>query len=127
MEQQYEETEGEQVGMFEADITKEPKEIRQVMEELGLLGPHVKAKELVGETFIILKAKTFKGKGDPDYPPYYCHCTDMKKSEVFTTVLGGQAVVDMLKTYFEQGPADPLKVTLGWVEAGEFGGYYIFE
>lgn len=116
-------TQGE---MFVASEDK-PIVLRDEMEALGLLAPHIQAKELIGQTFIIFKAKTFPGMGDPNRPPYFCHCTDLKKEEVWTVVLGGQAVTEVLTGYIATGLNKPIQVTLGWVEGGAYGGYFVFE
>jgi len=65
--------------------------------------------------------------GEGEYNPYFCNCTDLKHEEVWTTVLGGQAVAPILFDYIAVGFNKPIQVTLGWVEGGEYGGYYVFE
>ena len=109
------------------DSLDEPIVLRDEMEALGLLAPHIKAKALVGETFMIFKAKTFKGQGDPEFDPYFCHCTDLKKKEVWTTVLGGWAVTPLLAGYIALDLGKPIVVTLGFQEGGEHDGYYTLE
>jgi len=116
-------TQGE---LFVASEEK-PIVLRDEMEALGLLAPHMKPKDLIGETFIIFKAKTFKGKGDPEFDPYFCHCTDLDKKEVWTVVLGGQAVTPILSGYIALGVGKPIQVTLGWTEGGEYGGYFTLD
>jgi len=115
-----------QPDMFVASEDK-PIVLRDEMEALGLLAPHMKPKDLVGETFIIFKAKTFKGKGDPEFDPYFCHCTDLDRKEVWTVVLGGQAVTPILAGYIATGVNKPIQVTLGWEEGGAYGGYFTLE
>ena len=118
--------EEEQTEMFIASEDK-PIVLRDEMEALGLLAPHIKARELIGSTFIIFKASTFKGLGDPDFDPYFCNCTDLKHKEAWTTVLGGQAITPILQGYIATGVNKPIQVTLGWTEGGAYGGYFVFE
>lgn len=115
-----------QTSMF-ADMNKKPIDLRKEMEELGLFAPHIKAKELIGETFIIFKAKPFESKYEQEYSPYFCNCTDLKHTEVWTTVLGGQAVTELLSKYIALETGKPIKVTLGWVEGGSHDGYFTIE
>ena len=114
-------------GVMFADMERKPVNLRKEMEKLGLLARHIKAKDLVGETFIIFKAKTFDSKYETENDPYFCHCTDLKHTEVWTTVLGGQAVAELLKNYIALNLGKPIQVTLGWVEGGSHDGYFVIE
>jgi len=116
-------TQGE---LFVASEDK-PIVLRDEMEALGLLAPHMKAEDIKGETFIIFKAKPFKGLGDPEFPPYFCNCRNVDDDEVWTVVLGGQAITPILTAYIGAGVGKPIQVTLGWTEGGAYGGYYVFE
>jgi len=115
-----------QIEMF-ADMERKPINLRKEMEKLGLLARHIKAKDLVGETFIIFKAKPFASKFDTANVPYFCHCTDAKHTEVWTTTLGGQAVTEVLSAYIALETGKPITVKLGFVEGGAYDGYYVFE
>lgn len=112
--------------MFIAREVK-PVILRDEMEKLGLLARHLKPTELIGETFIIFKAKTFTSKFDTEFDPYFCHCTDLEHKEVWTVVLGGQAVVPILDAYINSKVNKPIQVTLGWEEGGSYGGYFTLE
>jgi len=115
-----------QSEMF-ADMEKKPINLRKEMEKLGLLARHIKAKDLIGESFIIFKAKPFASKFDTANTPYFCHCTDLKHQEVWTTTLGGQAVTEVLKNYIALELGKPIIVTLGFIEGGAYDGYYTIE
>ncbi len=112
---------------LEAPKDAKPVVLREVLEEMELIGPHVKAEDLKGQTFSIYKAQPFKSMGKKGGNAYFCHCLDQEKAEIFTTTLGGQAVVEMLELYFKHGPGAPIQVTLNWQEGGEFGGYYTLD
>jgi len=113
--------------LLDAPMDQEPVVLRTVLEELNLIGPHVKAEELKGQTFTIYKAQPFASMGEKGGNAYFCHCTDMEKAEIFTTTLGGQAVVELLELYFVHGPGAPIQVTLNWNEGGEYGGYWTID
>lgn len=118
--------EARQQEMF-ADMEKKPINLRKEMEKLGLVAQHIKAKDLIGETFVIFKARTFASKYDTERDPYFCHCTDLKHTEVWTTVLGGQAVTEILEGFIALETGKPIQVTLGFVEGGAHDGYFIIE
>ena len=115
-----------QKRMF-ADVERKPVVLRKEMEKLGLLAPHMSPKDLIDETFIIFKAKPFKSKYVTEDDPYFCHCTDLEHKEVWTVVLGGQAVVEMLKQYIALETGKPIQVTLRFMEGGAHDGYYTIE
>ena len=112
---------------LEAPKDGKPVVLREVLEEMELVGPHIKAEDLKGQTFSIYKATPFKSMAKKGGNAYYCHCTDLEKSEIFTTTLGGQAVVELLELYFVHGPGAPFIVTLNWNEGGEYGGYWTID
>lgn len=112
---------------LEAAKDAKPVKLRDTLEEMDLIGPHVKAEDLKGQTFSIYRAKPFASMGGQDERAYFCHCTDMQKAEIFTTTLGGRAVVELLELYFKHGPGAPIEVTLNWHEGGEYGGYYTID
>ena len=124
--EEYEAPPPDELGL-EAAKDEAPVVLRTVLEDLDLIGPHVKAEDLKGETFSIYRASAFDSMGEKGGSAYFCHCVDLKNGEIFTTTLGGQAVVDLLELYFKHGPGSPIQVTLNWNESGAFGGYYTIE
>ena len=112
---------------LEAPKDAKPIKLRDALVEMDLIGPHMKAEELKGETFSIYRAKPFQSMGGEDERAYFCHCVDLKNGEIFTTTLGGRAVVELLELYFKHGPGAPIQVTLNWNEGGAFGGYYTID
>ena len=112
---------------LDAPKDAKPVVLRTVLEDLNLVGPHTKAEDLKGQTFSIYKAQPFKSMGEKGGNAYFCHCLDEVNAEIFTTTLGGQAVVEMLELYFKHGPGAPIQVTLNWNEGGEYGGYWTID
>ena len=113
--------------MLDAAKDAKPVVLRTVLEDLNLIGPHTKAEDLKGQTFSIYKAKPFKSMDAEGGNAYFCHCVDLESGEMFTTTLGGAAVVELLELYFKHGPGAPIQVTLNWNEGGEYGGYWTID
>jgi len=107
-----------------ADVETEPVMLANVLEQMGMSGPRIPAKELVGHTLTIFRAKPFLSSFNDDAQAWFCVCKDHDTNAQITTVLGGGAVVDILGAYAESGQNRPLTVTLQWIEGGRFGGYY---
>ena len=112
---------------FDSDIAAAPVGVSDVKEGLGLPTVQIKAAELVDQTFIIVKARAFVSSFAKGETAYFCVCTHVDTGELFSTVLGGQGVVDFLDLYFGSGRVNPLRVTLRKVKGGRFGRYYVLE
>lgn len=98
-----------------------------ILDAVGLGGPHLEAKELDDRTFLIVRAKACESEFDASKHFYYCICRDEEHNEDFTTALGGVAVVDMLDAYMSLNIDNPLRVTLRFVKQGKHDGYYVLE
>ena len=109
------------------DRTKEPVELASILQAMGLNGPRIPAEELVGQGFTILGAKAFQSSFKQDAHAYFCVCALEGTGEIITTVLGGQAVVDIIDALTAQHFDSPLKVRLNFKQGGAYGGYYFFE
>jgi hypothetical protein len=112
---------------FIANREEEPIVYGDVIRELGLAGTQVNAKDLIGETFTIYRAKPFKSSFKQSNDPWYCVIALPNDSEPYTVVLGGGACTEVLEAFAQAGYERPLTVKLGWKEGGAFGGYYVFE
>ena len=75
--EEYEAPPEEELGL-EAAKDEAPVVLRTVLEEMDLIGPHVKAKDLVGQTFSIYRASAFDSIGEKGGSAYFCHCVDLK-------------------------------------------------
>lgn len=94
---------------------------------IGLRGTPISAKDLVGTTFDILRAKQFESSFKDQGHAWYCVVRPAETDELFSVVLGGGAVVEILDAFAKSGMIQPLRVTLGWKDGGKFGGYYTLE
>ena len=101
--------------------------LEKVLSEMGISGPRVAAEQLIDQTFIILRAKAFQSSYNEQAHAWFCVCKDKETGVVFTTVLGGMAVVDILDALVTTGMRNPLEVTLRRVAKGRYGRYYVLE
>lgn len=109
---------------IEARADKAPVLLAEVLQQMGLSGPRVPAEHLKGQTITIYRAKPFQSSFNKDRNAWFCVFSYEPGGELFTTVLGGTAVVEILEAFAALGGDQPLTVTIDWVESGAFGGYY---
>lgn len=121
--------------------TREPRERRAIITDpnaaplsytdmrrtLGIAGQPIAAKDLVGKTFVIHRAQEFKSAFENTDHVYYCTVKLVDDAELYSVVLGGGALVDVLDAIADAGLAEPMKVTLRYKERGEDNSYYFFE
>jgi len=110
-----------------ADRGLKPRKLADVKEQLGEVTQKIKAEQLIDKSFVILSAKAFPSTLKKDSYAYYCECSNPKSGELFATVLGGGAVVEMLDKWCASGLMEPLLVTLRKVSGGRYGRYYVLE
>jgi len=115
------------VPTYVADKTLTVVSLAAMLQEMGLSGPRVPAEQLVDQTFTILRGKPFQSSYNEDAHAWFCVCQEQGGGDVFTTVLGGMAVVDILDALVATGMTNPLEVTLRLVVGGRFGRYYVLE
>lgn len=106
---------------------KPPVKLADILTAMGISGPKVAAKDLIDQTFTILHAKPFESSFKAESEAYFCVVKLDDDDAVITTVLGGAAVVDILKALGSAGFDSPLTVTLRWNSGGKFSGYYTLE
>jgi len=112
--------------VWEPDPDEKPQTLADLNKEYELTVLHQKAEVLVGETFTIFgMRKVPSDKPGPGYY-YFCNCQDPKSKELFTTSLGGQALLDLLDKVIVKAVKQPFTVTLDFVKGGDYDGYYIF-
>lgn len=95
--------------------------------QAGLRGTPIKAEELVGKTFDIMRAKQQESAYEGQEHFWFCIVRPAGQDELFETVLGGGAVMEILDAYAKSGVKNPLRVTLDFVKGGRFKGYYQFK
>lgn len=115
------------LGELDAKDDKTSVDLLEYLEDKGLMLPHVKAESLIGDTFVIMGARPFESTLPGSDYCYFCTCRSDDGKEIFTTVFGGQVTVDLLNKYVESGADQAIRVKLGKVEQGKYGGYYVFE
>lgn len=124
--------------VIEANPFSDPKEIvanpkeepivwRDFARQLGLAGTPISAKELVGTEIDILRAKQFESSFPGQDHAWYCVVRPVGSEELFSVVLGGGAVVEILDAFAQTGMSRAIRVTLGWKDGGKFSGYYTLE
>jgi len=110
-----------------ADKTQPTVSLTKLLNDMGLAGVRVPASELIDRKFLIVRAKPFQSAYNEEAHAWFCVCIDPDVNEVFTTVLGGKAVVDILDALTATGIDNPLEVTLRQVKGGRYGKYYVLE
>jgi len=110
-----------------ADRGLKPRKLGDVKEQMGEVTQKIKAVDLIDKPFVILSAKAFPSTLKQGSYAYYCECSNPKSGELFATVLGGGAVVEMLDKWCASGLMEPLLVTLRKVSGGRYGRYYVLE
>jgi len=110
-----------------ADKTQPTVSLTKLLNDMGLAGVRVPASELIDRKFMIIRAKPFQSAYNEEAHAWFCVCIDPDVNEVFTTVLGGKAVVDILDALTATGIDNPLEVTLRQVKGGRYGKYYVLE
>jgi len=110
-----------------ADKTQPTVSLTKLLTDMGLAGVRVPASELIDRKFLIIRAKPFQSAYNEEAHAWFCVCIDPDVNEVFTTVLGGKAVVDILDALTATGIDNPLEVTLRQVKGGRYGKYYVLE
>ena len=113
-------------GFWHPDENVKPQELTKLNEQYGLTVLHQKAEVLVGETFTIFGLRKTESTYDDQTYYYFANCQDTKSKELFTTILGGQAICDILDKAIQKGVKEPMIVTLDFVKQGAHDGYYIF-
>jgi hypothetical protein len=94
---------------------------------IGLRGTPIGAQDLIGKTFDIMRAKAFESSFPGQGHAWYCVIKPVDQDELFSVVLGGGAVVEILDAFAKSGMTQPLRVALGWKDGGKFSGYYTLE
>lgn len=112
---------------FDADPSLKPVKLSAVKESMGMPSVQIKAEALIDKTFVIRSASSFVSTLGQGNSAYYCVCVMPDTGELFSTVLGGRAVVDLLDLYFQSGEQASLEVTLRKIAGGRFGRYYTLE
>lgn len=112
---------------YNPDPNATPVSLSLMLKKVGLGGPRVPAKSLVGVPIIIMSAKWFLSSFDNQDHAYFCRVKEVATGEEMCTVFGGGAVVDVLDAIAKTGLNAPIQVVLQWVTQGRYEGYYTLE
>jgi len=112
---------------FHAPAGAPARTLADVKDEYGLDYPQVKAETLIDETFTLLSAKPFDSRFPGQEKAYWCVCRDEDTGELFATVLGGSAVVEVIEQLIAAGLEQPVAMTLRQQSGGKYGRYYTVE
>lgn len=86
--------------------------------------PKTKLKDILNRPFIILEMKPFTSSFAGQEEVFHCYCQDAETNQLFRTVIGAGAIVDILSRAYHAGVKSGLKLEIGWVQGGAYGGYY---
>jgi hypothetical protein len=109
------------------NTTLVPVRLSEILQKLGISGPRIAAEALVDHEFTITGCKAFPSAFKEHEHAYFVVAKDARTGEIFTTVLGGMAVTEILDALVAVSFNSPLTVTLRWNEGGRFQGYYTLE
>ena len=112
---------------FVTGTDDEPVVLANVLAEMGLSGPRMKAETIVDATFDIMRARAFPSAYEGQDHAYFVVGRMIETGQMFTVVLGGAAVVDTIDSYVRARRSNPLRVTLRYNEGGRYSGYYVLE
>ena len=104
-----------------------PVKLAEILQKMGLSGPKIETAALVDHTFTITGGKSFPSSFQAGEHAYFVVARDEATGEVFTTTLGGMAVITILDALVAAGFDRPLTVTLRWNTGGKYSGYYTIE
>jgi len=112
---------------IQADPNLKPLKLRDILDEVAPMGERKLAEDLIGCEFEIVRARPFVSRFPTQDHAWFVVGATVPNGELFNTVLGGSAVVEILDAWSKTGRSEPLVVTLGWVQGGRYGGYYVLE
>lgn len=98
--------------------------ITTLLEQIDPQGEGIKAIDLVGESFTIMKLSKVKSAYDDQDYFYYAVIRQHKDMELRHTVFGGTVVVSQLDKVIASGLEARIVCTLIQVEGGEHDSYY---
>lgn len=99
-------------GQYIADPTAQTITFEEIQAAMGLHGDRVRAEDLIGKTFDILRAKPYRSSFEGGGTVYFCVIRLLDDTEEKTVSLGGTAVVDAINEIVGIGFVNPLRVTL---------------
>jgi len=108
------------IGITTIDLTKPPKRLLDVLEEIAPEGEKVKLEDFLGQDIVFHTLRVFEGEyGVAAFVVF----TD-RNGVLFNTIVGQQVLLAKLLTVAQHLP---VTATIIKQEGGKYGGYYDFE
>lgn len=99
-------------GQYIADPTADPVSYDEIMSQMGFAGERVRAADIVGKSFTLLRAKPYKSTMEEGKQVFFCVIMLDGAEEENTVSLGGTAIVEAINDVLALGMVNPLHVTL---------------
>jgi hypothetical protein len=112
---------------FQANTNLGAVKLSDIMDSIAPMGQAIKAEDLAGEAFTIIRAKPYSSRFEGQDHAWFVVGAFYPDGDIFNTTLGGAAVVEVLDAWAAQGRAEPLVVKLVENEGGKYGRYYTLE
>jgi len=90
-------------------------------------GPQMKSAEILDVQIQVIKVRKLTSTKSKDGYFYVAQCRNVNSGELFSTALGGSAVLKTVDTWLRTKPTGPLMGTLREVKGGKYGKYHVFE
>ena len=110
-----------------SDTSLQSVRLKDIRDEVAPQGEQIPAENLVDRPFQILRGKAFGSRFSTDAHAYFVVGVLTDTGELFNTVLGGQAVVEVLDAWSAMARGERLEVVLHKIEGGKYGKYYVLE
>jgi len=112
---------------YDLEVSEDAIEVAlaEIMETIDPQGIGIKASELPGQWFYLLRAKAFESSYEGQDHAYYVVGRLVNDDKLFHTVLGGKQVVATLDKLVEAGLNVRAVMELKLVRGGKYGSYYV--
>ena len=111
----------------ESDLNA-PVEVVGDMPGMGAFeGAQIKAADLMNKPFDLLAVRRLTSHKSTEGYFYVAQCRDPETKTLFSTTLGGPAVLRVVNAWLSKGAKRPLRATLKEHEGGEYGHYNVLE
>jgi len=109
----------------EADGNAAPESVSDMPGMKAFEGEEIKPHDLMGVPFELLAVKRLPSRKSKEGYFYVAQCRHVDTRTLFSTVLGGSAVLRVVNAWLSKGAKRPLRATLNEVEGGEYGHYNV--
>ncbi len=109
----------------EADVNAPAEGVSDLPGMAAFEGEPIKPHDLLGKPFELLAVKRLPSRKAKEGYFYVAQCRSADTRALFTTTLGGPAVLKVVNAWLRNGAKRPLKATLQEAEGGEYGHYNV--